>query len=183
MKNTYGGGANTNQTGLAFEKETSLNDALIEIGYHIKDNEVYDIHDNFIGLSVSKYDFYKKFLEIDYIGPDKDKLIKVNYKQYNSKRWLPDEAFVNNLNKTVYIIEKKYQEQSGSIDEKLPNCHFKKLEYEKLCNPKGYNVEFIYVLSDWFKQNQYKDILDYIKHVECQYYFNNIPLEYLELRK
>ena len=184
MQNIYGGGANTNRNGLDFERETSLNDALINIGYYVKDYIIYDKNYNFIGLSVSQYSFYKIFLEKEYwdvnttpicLGPI------IDWSYFNSKRWKPDEAFVSYTNKTVYIIEKKYQEQAGSVDEKLLSCDFKKWEYEKLCNPKGYNVEFIYVLSDWFKQDKYKNMLDYILDKRCQYYFNNIPLDCLGL--
>ncbi len=31
-------------------------------------------------------------------------------------------------------------------------------------------------ISDWFKQKQYKDVLDYIVSVGCSYYFEYIPL-------
>lgn len=66
MQNIYGGGANTNRNGLDFERETSLNDALINIGYYVKDYIIYDKNYNFIGLSVSQYSFYKIFLEKEY---------------------------------------------------------------------------------------------------------------------
>lgn len=43
------------------------------------------------------------------------------------------------------------------------------------------DVEYIYILNDWFKQPKYKDVLDYIISVHCQYYFNYIPLKKLGL--
>lgn len=186
MVNVYGGGANTNLTGLRFERETSLNDALISAGYCVKDHIIYDINHNFIGLSVPGYSFYKTFLEKEYINIKMNDIYlgpRIDYSKINSKRWKPDDVFVNYTNRTVYIIEKKYQKQDGSVDEKLPNCEFKKWEYEKLCEPKNYNVEFIYVLSDWYLQDKYRDMLFYIEHKKCQYCFNNIPLEYLGLRR
>lgn len=42
-------------------------------------------------------------------------------------------------------------------------------------------VEYIYVLSDWFKKPEYKDALDYIISVGCQYYFEYLPLHKLGL--
>ena len=123
-----------------------------------------------------KHSLYKNFL----IKND------INYEDYNSKKWLPDEAFINFKNKTVYIIEKKYQETAGSVDEKLPNCDFKNKEYEKLFNPLSFKVHYIYILNDWFFDDQrYRDALEYIKSVNCEYYKYDqlISLELLGLKK
>lgn len=169
--NIYGGGATTNLNGLAFEQTSSLDDALVQAGFRIDNNRVYDVKGSLLGYSVQKYKFYKVFLDAE----------GVDYRNYNSKQWLPDDAFVNKLNHTVYIIEKKFQNSSGSVDEKLPNCDFKKKEYEKLCGVIGYDVEFIYILSEWFKQDSYRDTLDYIESVHCSYYFNELPLEAIGL--
>lgn len=114
---------------------------------------------------------YSKFLEER----------QINYKEYNSKKWKPDECFVNTLTKTAYIIEKKFQNCSGSVDEKLPGCHFKKKEYEKLFKPLDLKVEFIYILNDWFEDKRYRDTLNYIEEMGCYYYFNRIPLDILGL--
>ena len=170
--NIYGGGRNATLNGLHFEQKTSLDKALIECGYQLIDNYIYK-NNHKIGCSMPKRMFYKRFLET----------YNVNYKEINSKQWLPDEAFINLETKTVYIIEKKFQKTSGSVDEKLPNCLFKKMEYEKLCNPIGYHVEYIYVLSDWFKQKQYQDTLEFILYSGCHYFYNAIPLECLGLEQ
>lgn len=172
MHNIYGGGTKTNQNGLRFEKETSLNDSLINVDYKIRGIEVYDKYNHLIGLSMKQHSFYRSL--------EKE---GINYTDYNSKKWLPDEAFINFENNTLYIIEKKYQETNGSVDEKLPNCHFKRKEYLKLVRPLGYKVNYIYVFNDWFKQPQYKDILEYIQDMGCEYYFNEIPFESIGLKK
>ena len=112
-------------------------------------------------------------------GVDIDRVMQ----KYNSKKWLPDEAFLNEYTRTVYIIEKKYQQTSGSVDEKLPNCDFKKKEYEKLFNPLNIKVRYIYIFNNWFNHPQYKDVLEYIIDVGCEYYFNEIPFESLGLEK
>lgn len=168
--NIYGGGAQTNKNGLAFEQTTSLDSALEAAGYTVKDHQVY-LEGQSLGISASKHAFYQKFL-IPH---------GIDYQTINSKKWLPDEAFINEAQKTVHIIEKKFQNVSGSVDEKLPNCHFKKLEYEKLCRPIGYRVEFLYVLSEWFRAPIYRDTLDYIQAMGCTYFYNEIPLEVLGL--
>lgn len=169
--NIFGGGAQTNANGLQFERDTSLDEALINAGYSVENNEVKDAEALLIGLSVQKNKLYSLFLEPH----------GINYSDYNSKKWLPDEAFVNFTNNTVYIIEKKYQETEGSVDEKLPNCDFKKKEYEKLFHPLGFEVKFIYVLSNFFDKPKYDDVFNYILDVNCEYYFNKLPFEAIGL--
>ena len=100
--NRYGGGARTNRNGLLFEQETSLEEALIDVGYIITDrNVVKDRNGNCLGIIAPKYAFYKRILEPE----------NINWQDYISKRLLPDEAFLNFTNNTVYIIEKKFQIQ------------------------------------------------------------------------
>ena len=54
-------------------------------------------------------------------------------------------------------------------------------QYQKLLSHLNIEVEYIYLLSDWFKKSEYKDVLDYIISVRCAYYFGYIPLEKLGL--
>ena len=79
------------------------------------------------------------------------------------------------------IIEVKHQEVKGSVDEKLQTCDFKKKQYIKLFSELNYKVEYIYILSDWFRKECYKDVRDYIISVGCHYYYNYIPLQELGL--
>jgi len=44
-------------------------------------------------------------------------------------------------------------------------------------------VEYVYVLSDWFKDPSYRDVLDYIKSVKCHYFFETLPFDFLGLPK
>ena len=168
--NRFGGGAKTNANGLYFEQTTDLNYALESAGYHVINGHVF-FNDREIGISAPKARIYR-----DFLSPN-----GIDYRDYNSKGWQPDEAFINFQTQTAYIIEKKFQNGAGSVDEKLPGCHFKKLEYEKLFHPLRFNVEFIYVFNDWFRQPVYFDILDYIENMGCLYCFNEIPLEWLGL--
>ncbi|MCH5251169.1 MAG: hypothetical protein J1E98_14625 [Lachnospiraceae bacterium] len=168
--NRYGGGAQTNRNGLYFEQTTSLNEALICAGYEVRNHVVY-IDGYEIGMSVPQTRIYSHFLEPH----------GIDYADYNSKAWRPDEAFINYENSTAYIIEKKFQNRPGSVDEKLPSCHFKKWEYEKLFEPLEYDVEFIYIFNDWFRAFKYRDTLEYIERMGCYYFYNEIPLYILGL--
>ena len=123
-----------------------------------KDGEV-------IGYSVPKHALYSVVLEPN----------KIDWQKIISKKLLPDEAFLITGVKTVYIIEKKFQNTAGSVDEKLQTCDFKKKQYEKLFSGTSIKVEYIYVLNDWFKDPKYQDVLNYILSVGCHYYFNEIP--------
>ncbi len=85
------------------------------------------------------------------------------------------------LNNTLYIIECKHQQVPGSVDEKLQTCDFKRKQYKKLMAPANIDVEYVYLLSNWFRKPGYKDVLDYIQSVGCDYYFEYIPLARLGL--
>jgi hypothetical protein len=91
------------------------------------------------------------------------------------------DCFVNYRDKTVYIIEKKFQSSAGSVDEKLQTCDFKRKQYKKLFSSIGYDIQYIYLLCDWFRKPEYRDVLQYIKDVGCDYYFNEIPLDKLNI--
>ena len=62
----------------------------------------------------------------------------------------PDEWYLN-YNNDLYIIEKKFQQDSGSVCEKLQTAYVKK-EHYKIKYP-NYNINYIYCLSNWFKDN------------------------------
>lgn len=163
------GGGNT-ITGLNFEKESDIISLLKKKkGYKIKNNIIY-YNDKEVALSYKKNALYK-FLELK----------KVDYKKIISKKLLPDEAIYVVLNNTLFVIEVKFQKVAGSVDEKLQTCDFKRKQYAKLMAPLNIEVEYIYILSDWFKKPEYKDVLDYIISVGCQYYFKYLPLQKLGL--
>lgn len=163
------GGDNT-LTGLNFEKERDILKLLAgRRGYKVKENVIY-FKGKEVAKSYKKYDFYK-FLEAK----------NVDYKILLSKRLLPDEALYVIVNNTLFIIEMKTQVVQGSVDEKLQTADYKKKQYEKLLLPLKIKVEFIFVLSEWFKHPKYKDSLRYIKSVGCDYYFMEIPMKRLGL--
>ncbi|WP_457561118.1 PD-(D/E)XK nuclease superfamily protein [Caminibacter sp.] len=105
----------------------------------------------------------------------------VDWREIISKQLLPDDAIYVVSNNTVFILEVKYQEVSGSVDEKLQTCDFKKKQYMKHFAPINRTVDYIYILNDWFKKPEYKDVLDYIITMGCRYYFNYLPLYELGL--
>ena len=136
----------------------------------LNDYKIYNKNNNYVGEIFKKEQFYK-FLEKR----------KIDWKDHLSKKLLPDDSIFVVIKNTLYIIECKFQQVAGSVDEKLQTCDFKKKQYKKLLAPINIDVEYMYLLSDWFKKPCYKDVLDYIISVGCSYYFEYIPLEKLSL--
>lgn len=175
MKKDGFGGGNT-QTGILFEREISISEILSKIsGYRIikendKAGELVYFEDMLVGKCLKKNDFYK-FLEEE----------SIDWKKIVSKRLLPDDALYVIVRETLFIIEVKYQQVSGSVDEKLQTCDFKRKQYQKLVKPLKLKVEYVYVLNDWFKKQEYRDVLDYIDSVNCHYKFGEIPLAWFGL--
>lgn len=168
IKNGKGGG-NT-KTGLVFEGKTDLSNFLSsQTGYSVENGVVFYDGEK-VARIFKKHGFYRYLKEI---GIDWTKII--------SKQLLPDDSIYVIINNTLFIIECKYQQVNGSVDEKLQTCDFKKKQYQKLMAPANIEVEYIYLLSDWFRAPKYKDVLDYIISVRCQYYFEYIPLAKLGL--
>ena len=97
----------------------------------------------------------------------------LNWEDYISRRILPDEAYLDYDADELRIYEKKFQHTNGSADEKPQTCGFKILQFNKLAYALGVSkATYTYILSDWFKQPMYKDMLDYIKSIDgCDYYF------------
>lgn len=169
MKKKGFGGGNT-ITGLKFERGRDILSILNNTkGYSVKGNIIF-YNNKEVARSYRKHGLYR-FL----------KLQGVDYKKIISKKLLPDEALYVIVKNTLFVIEMKYQEVIGSVDEKLQTCDFKKKQYKKLMAPLNIEVEYIYILSDWFRKPEYKDVLDYVISVGCQYYFQYLPLQKLGL--
>ena len=169
IKNGKGGG-NT-KTGLVFEGKVDLATFLShQPHYSINGHDVY-FDNKKVARVFKKNDFYSIFL----------KELNIDWTKCISKKLLPDDSIFVLLNNTLFIIECKHQQVAGSVDEKLQTCDFKKKQYKKLMAPANIDVQYIYLLDEWFKNPRYKDVLDYIQSVGCDYYFEYIPLTKLGL--
>lgn len=175
-QNKSGGGEKTNLNGKKFEEETSLINVLVLNNYFVTKNGVVQRNGINIGICASQKDIYPNIYGIEY----KDAF------RFVSKRLKPDDAFYNNSNQTLYIIEKKYQEGKGSVDEKLLTSEYKELYYKKIASNTHKcqisNVKMIYILNDYFKNECYKDIIDYMIWKKCSVAFNRLDLSLLGLQ-
>jgi hypothetical protein len=163
------GGANTNLTGLAFEKETSLEDALRAAGFEVE-KFIVSKEGKILGELAGQHRLYK-FLE------SRD----VDWSKRVSSKLRPDEALYSVKSNKLTVVEKKWQQVSGSVDEKLQTSGFKLRQYRKLVDGLGIQVQYVYLLSDFFAQPRYRDVLEYIKESGADYHFKSLPLELLDL--
>jgi len=169
IKGGKGGGKTI--TGLKFESRITLEKAIGSLpDYSVSsDNILYK--GKKVAELYQKHKLYKNLLEPN----------GIDYLKIISKKLLPDDAILILKDKILHIVEIKFQEVTGSVDEKLQTCDFKNREYKKLLIPLDISVKYIYILNDWFKKKEYKDVLDYIKSVGCYYFFNELPMEFLGL--
>ena len=128
----------------------------------------------------SEYDIIKQFKYHKIINFNNYELVCINNKQlfkymenktdndickaHGCKQ--PDECYIDENNKVVYIIEKKFQQTSGSVCEKLQTPDFKLWQYTRTFPQ--YRIVYIYCLSDWFKKNCIAE-LEYLE-------YKNVPV-------
>lgn len=173
---TGGVGGDKTKTGLDFEGHVDFQKLITDIpGYAVKEiaykaGKGVFYKNKLIARCFKKHDFYRFLTEE-----------KIDWKGILSKKLLPDDALLVIVRETLFIIEVKYQQVAGSVDEKLQTCDFKRKQYLKLVSPLGLKVEYVYVLSAWFEKPEYKDVLEYINSVNCHYKFKYLPLSWLGL--
>lgn len=169
------GGART-QTGLRYEREVDTQKLLAaKPHYSIKTipgkaGQGVFYKDELVARCFRKREFYG-FLD-EY---------QIEWKTKISRIILPDDALLVIVRETLFIIEVKWQQVEGSVDEKLQTCDFKRKQYQRLVAGIGLKVEYVYVLSDWFRDPKYRDVLEYINSVNCHYRFGSLPLAWLGL--
>ncbi len=165
------GGRTPLRHGLRFEKRTDFASVISRVkGYSVDGDTV-----RFRGKDVARL-YKKNKLYTNLLEPT-----GVKFERLVSKRLLPDDAVLVLVNKTLFIVEVKFQTVAGSVDEKLQTCDFKLKQYRKIVAALKLNVKYVYVLNDWFRKKEYGDVLAYIKSVGCDYFFNELPLDYLGL--
>ena len=164
-------GGSLTQSGLSFEKRVDLRVLFNKLeGYSLQGNNLL-FQNKVVGKMYKKHEVYSELLPS----------LNIIWSNKISKKLLPDESILILSNNTLYIIEIKFQEVAGSVDEKLQTCDFKKKQYQKLFLHSNIKIEYVYVLNDWFKKEEYKDVLNYISSVGCHYFFENLPLKFLNL--
>ena len=165
------GGSNT-KIGLAFEEKTDIEKLLSQQPHYKLVWKQFTRLKHKYSLLLAENEPQAYLLKKHRLYYFLEEFYQINWKNHLSKKILPDNALYVLNNKTLYIIEVKYQAVAGSVDEKLQTCDFKRKTYQHLVRSLNWNVEYIYILNDWFKQPMYQNTLNYIVSVGCRYYFN-----------
>lgn len=159
------GGANTNKNGLAFERKTVLYD---QFSSHEKktvnrreypdekkerflskarprkglkynyEKVVFKCNDEVYEL-VSGANFPKRMRDITTVS-DVEALHGCKH---------PDEVYIHEQTKKLFIVEKKTQQIAGSVYEKLQSAGVKRINYKR--QYPEYSIEYIFCLSDFFR--------------------------------
>jgi hypothetical protein len=142
-RGTGAGGSNTNKNGLSYEKQTDLSSEY-SILHNNKSYKVinFNIDNKREFILVNKGNLFK-YMEMN------DKMNTEIPIGHGCKK--PDECFICEKTKTIFIIEKKFQQTPGSVCEKIGSIDFKRDNYSDLFT--GYNIVYMYCLNDWFKHN------------------------------
>ena len=153
-KGTGAGGSNTNKNGLSYEETTKLDDRITII----KKNKF----SNIIKFNDNKK-LFTKTKQANLFKCMKDETNTNIEKAHGCKN--PDECYIDKDLKNMFIIEKKFQQCSGSVCEKIQTPDFKLWQYSRTFP--DYTIIYIFCLSDWFKKNCIAE-LEYLD-------FKNIP--------
>jgi len=139
-RGTGAGGSNTNKSGLSFEKNTHLR-SNYQVLFSNNDGDIIQF-ENSKDRYITKEKITKEFINIFHSDPNFEK-------PHGCKK--PDEMYYRIKDFTIFIIEKKNQNVSGSVCEKIQTGIFKKMAYQEIY-PNN-NIVYIYCLSLWFKDN------------------------------
>lgn len=169
MKKDGFGGANTNKTGLPFERSTKLADALLNAGFNIVGSTVLRGQVPVAQL-VGKSAIHQFLSEKGTI-----------HSMPRVGRLEPDDALYVHETDTLFVIEKKWQEVEGSTDEKIQTAAYKMYYYNYLLEGSGIKLRFIYLLNDWFKREKYTLVISWLQKNGVDVHFNTLPLEELDL--
>jgi len=118
---------------------------------------------NGIQINLNEEKSFKKTKQANLFKCFKDEMNKDIAKAHGCKN--PDECYIDEEFKNIFIIEKKFQQCSGSVCEKIQTPDFKLWQYSRTFP--DYTIIYIYCLSDWFKKNCIAE-LEYLN-------FKNIP--------
>jgi hypothetical protein len=158
-KGTGAGGSKTNANGLPYEKLTDLSTEYSERKQYKYHDKIKFTQCETPFVSTKQSNFFKHM---------KDKMDTSIEQAHGCKR--PDECYINEEDKALFIIEKKFQQTGGSVCEKIQTPDFKLWQYKRLFPE--YKIIYIYCLSDWFKKNC-KAELEYLCDINIPVFWGN----------
>ena len=198
MKTNGTGGAETSKTGLSFEKQTDLAYKIqqdlknkyqlvaIPIKSKVGAFSVIRISDQTkVGILTKQMGFYDVLAILNKQSQINNINDISNIQNINSKKWKPDEVFFNLEKNTVFIVEKKWQKEAGSVDEKLLGFGNKRRLYQNIFNQSAkepkVSVQFCALFNRawWLDGNRgknektYQDYFDTLRMDGIKIFFDN----------
>lgn len=158
-KGTGAGGKNTNKNGLSYEEMTDLTDRITILENNKFFSKIIFNSNKKCFIKTQQANLFK------YMTNEINTDIK---KAHGCKN--PDECYIDEELKNIFIIEKKFQQCGGSVCEKIQTPDFKLWQYSRTFP--NYNIIYIYCLSDWFKENC-KAELEYLDFKNIRYFWGN----------
>jgi hypothetical protein len=153
------GGSKTNKNGLPYEKLTDLDDRTTILEKNKFSNKIIFNDNKKTFIKTKQANLFKCM---------KDEMDINIEKGHGCKN--PDECYIDKECKNIFIIEKKFQQCSGSVCEKIQTPDFKLWQYSRTFP--GYNIIYIYCLSDWFKKNCIAE-LEYLDFKNICYFWGS----------
>ena len=160
-RGTGAGGANTNKNGISYEELTNLNsefNVLSNGKFAQKITFVNDCNHREFYTTKQAHFFKHMHAHIDFTIPQ----------AHGCKR--PDECFIDFTRKIIYIIEKKFQQTSGSVCEKIQTSDMKLWQFKRTFPL--FHIVYVYCLSSWFIENM-KAELQYLEHKKIPVFFGD----------
>ena len=163
------GGKNTTTQGIFYETNTNLDTEFTTLKKLNHGREiVFTKHPERIFVHTMQHNFFK------YMHNHVDNFIK---KAHGCKK--PDEVIVDEHNKTVFFIEKKFQTRPGSVCEKLQTCGYKRMHLNKIipnyeffkthCEAEVDYIRSINIPLFWGSDKTYKnEIIDFIVNYKSE---------------
>ena len=158
-KGTGAGGHKTNKNGLPYEKITELKDYITLLEENKFYKKINFKKNDIVFINVKKGQLFK------YMEKHIDKTVK---KGHGCKK--PDECYIDEKQKKIFLIEKKFQQCPGSVCEKIQTPDFKIWQYNRTFPE--FKIIYIYCLSDWFKKNCEAE-LEYLKYKKIPFFWGN----------
>lgn len=129
-KGTGAGGLNTNKNGISYEETTKLDDKILIVEKNKFSNIIKFKNNNKLFIKTKQSNLF------ECIEPNKN-----IEKAHGCKN--PDDCIIDKEFKNMFIIEKKFQQCSGSVCEKIQTSDFKLWQYSRTFP--DYNIIYIYI--------------------------------------
>jgi hypothetical protein len=159
-RGTGAGGSNTNKNGLSYEELTDIKEKCNVKREIDKNTKIVTFDEDDREFVITKQNGFNTYMST--------KIRKDIKALHGAKR--PDEVIIDEKNKTIFILEKKFQQSSGSKCECI-QAYFPKIRNYQKRIP-DYKIVYVYCLSEWFKTNCEAEIECFVED-KIPYFWGN----------